>query len=111
MAGLPDTRSDHVAAIADLALGMRDQTLGRATTDAWSIRVGIHTGPAVAGVIGKRKFVYDVWGDTVNVASRLETSAEPGRIHISEPVTDALEGLRYRAADVELKEGASARTN
>ena len=58
----------------------------------WSIRVGIHTGPAVAGVIGKRKFVYDVWGDTVNVASRLETSAEPGRIHISEPVADALRG-------------------
>ena len=92
VAGLPDTRSDHVAAIADLALGMRDQTLGRVTTDAWSIRIGIHTGPAVAGVIGKRKFVYDVWGDTVNVASRLETSAEPGRIHISEPVADALRG-------------------
>jgi adenylate cyclase len=92
VAGLPDTRSDHVAAIAELALRMRQETLGRATTPGWRIRIGIHTGPAVAGVIGKKKFVYDVWGDTVNVASRLETSAEPGRIHVSEPVADALRG-------------------
>jgi adenylate cyclase len=48
-----------------------------------SIRIGIHTGPAVAGVIGIKKFFYDVWGDTVNTASRMESSGAPGRIQIS----------------------------
>ena len=56
------------------------------------IRIGVHSGPAVAGVIGTRKFVYDVWGDTVNVASRLESSAEPNRIQVSEPVAETLRG-------------------
>jgi len=50
----------------------------------WRMRVGIHTGPTVAGVIGTKKFVYDIWGDTVNVASRMESSCEPGRVNISE---------------------------
>ena len=49
----------------------------------WQLRIGIHTGPLVAGVIGEKKFAYDVWGDTVNIASRLETSGMPGRINIS----------------------------
>ena len=62
----------------------------------WAIRIGIHVGPAVAGVIGTRKFAYDVWGDTVNVASRLESTSPAGRIHVSEGVADGLVG-RYRA--------------
>jgi class 3 adenylate cyclase len=49
----------------------------------WQMRVGIHSGAAVAGVVGKKKFTYDVWGDTVNIASRMETSGEPGKINIS----------------------------
>jgi adenylate cyclase len=49
----------------------------------WEVRVGIHTGPLVAGVIGKNKFAFDIWGDTVNVASRLEASGEPGKVNIS----------------------------
>jgi class 3 adenylate cyclase len=92
--GLPGTRQDHRAAVGELALGMVEAISGRpgrsgAARD-WRVRIGIHTGPAVAGVIGTRKFVYDVWGDTVNVASRLETSAEPNRIHVSEDFANAV---------------------
>ena len=78
----------HVAAAADLALAMRDAVA--AADPRWRVRIGIHAGPVVAGVLGTKKFVYDVWGDTVNVASRLETAAEPGTILVSEAVASAL---------------------
>lgn len=86
--GLPGTRKDHANAVAELATGMVNAIEKRNVNSGkdWRVRIGIHTGPAVAGVIGTRKFVYDVWGDTVNVANRLETSAEPNRIHVSEAV-------------------------
>jgi len=110
--GLPGTRPDHSAAVAELALEMvqaiQSATLGR----AWKIRIGVHAGPAVAGVIGTKKFVYDVWGDTVNVASRLEASAEPNRIHVSEAVAETLRGsfdLELRGT-VELKGKGQTRT-
>jgi class 3 adenylate cyclase len=92
--GLPGTREDHVAAVAELGLGMVDAVaaLNRSSERDWRIRIGIHSGPAVAGVIGTRKFVYDVWGDTVNVASRLESTADPGCIQVSQQVADALGG-------------------
>ncbi len=92
--GLPGTDPDHVRAVAGLALEMVDAIRVPAATEGpgWRIRIGIHTGPAVAGVIGTRKFVYDVWGDTVNVASRLEASAEPNRIHVSQAVAQGLRG-------------------
>jgi class 3 adenylate cyclase len=83
---------DHLAAVCELALGMLEAVERVATTAqaTWRIRIGVHAGPAVAGVIGMRKFAYDVWGDTVNVASRLEASSEPGRIHVSARIADEL---------------------
>jgi len=102
-AGLPGSRGNHVHAAADLALAMR----GAVATagDPWQVRIGLHRGPVVAGVIGTSKFVYDLWGDAVNVASRLETTAPAGRIQVSEAVAaglaDAFE-LEPRGA-IELK--------
>lgn len=55
----------------------------KAQTNKWSLKVGIHSGPVTAGVFGDKKFAYDIWGDTVNTASRMESSGEPGRINIS----------------------------
>lgn len=58
--------------------------------DAWEIRLGIHTGPVIAGVVGKKKFAYDIWGDTVNIASRMESSGEPGRVNISKDTYESI---------------------
>jgi adenylate cyclase len=79
---------EPVAAAAHLALDMFEAL--ESTGSRWRMRIGIHAGPVVAGIIGTRKFAYDVWGDTVNVAARLETTAEPGRVHVSSDVAEAL---------------------
>jgi adenylate cyclase len=85
ISGAPVLRSDHAEAIARLALAMRNAVV--ALTDANGrpvpIRIGLASGPVVAGVIGTRKLFYDVWGDAVNVAARMESTGVPGKIHVS----------------------------
>jgi class 3 adenylate cyclase len=90
--GLNLERHDHAEALAEMALAMqrRVSEFGRDFDESLSLRIGIHTGPAVAGVIGKKKFIYDVWGDTVNTASRMESHAEPGTIQVTEAVQQRL---------------------
>jgi class 3 adenylate cyclase len=73
-----------------LAMQRRVVDFGRVFGEPLSLRIGIHTGPAVAGVIGKKKFIYDVWGDTVNTASRMESHGEPGTIQVTEVVQERL---------------------
>ncbi len=83
--GVLEPRADHVGAVADIGLAMLEsvEQAGRHFDEALQIRIGIHTGPVVAGVIGTQKFIYDIWGETVNTASRLESHGEPGRIAVS----------------------------
>lgn len=86
--GIPTPRPDHADAIADLALDLRD-TIGEVETpigQPLAIRIGIDSGPIVAGVIGTTKFGYDLWGDTVNTASRMQSHATPGDIQVTDRV-------------------------
>jgi class 3 adenylate cyclase len=83
--GLPHPRIDHAEAIADMALDMQQAiTHFRARRhQKVTMRIGIHTGPVVAGVIGTKKFTYDLWGDTVNIASRMESQGVAGGIQVT----------------------------
>jgi adenylate cyclase len=84
--GLPEPRPDHAEAVAEMALAMREEVARHLDPGGrpLAVRIGIDTGPAVAGVIGRRKFSYDLWGDTVNTASRMESHGVAGCIQVTD---------------------------
>ncbi len=90
--GLPQPHPDHLGAMAALALEMQE-SISKTGSEfgGLNLRIGLHAGSVVAGVIGTRKFIYDVWGDTVNTASRLESQGAPGRVQVSETVFQRLQ--------------------
>ncbi len=92
VAGLPAARHHHAQAIARLALKMNvaAERVSQETGKHLQIRVGIHSGAVVAGVIGQKKFAYDLWGDTVNIAARMESHGESGRIQVSADTAELL---------------------
>jgi class 3 adenylate cyclase len=94
--GLPDPMPDHAGAVAELALEMLKVAAGRSLPEGGPVRlrIGVASGPVVAGVIGRQRFSYDLWGDTVNTASRMQTTGVPGCIQVTERTRDLL-GDRY----------------
>ncbi|MBV6403487.1 MAG: tetratricopeptide repeat protein [Flavobacteriales bacterium] len=103
-AGLPDPKASTALDIVLAALEMRDLIARRRTErlrdglPAFEMRIGLHSGPVIAGIVGVKKFAFDIWGDTVNTAARMESSGEPGRVNISATTYDlvkAAPGLRF----------------
>ena len=92
--GMPEAQPDHAERVARMALDMQAETarFSAEMGEKVELRIGIHSGPVVAGVIGTRKPFYDVWGDTVNIAARLETFGTNGKIQVTAETKDRLDG-------------------
>lgn len=90
--GVPTHRPDHVEAVMEMAIAMQSviQDFTQSTGEPLQLRIGINTGAVVAGVIGIKKFTYDLWGDAVNVASRMESQGVPGKIQVTEAIYERL---------------------
>jgi class 3 adenylate cyclase len=103
VAGVPEAREDDVEVAAQMALAIREEVrdLRWPSGDPMRVRIGMATGPAVAGVIGLRKFAYDLWGDTVNTAARMESNGIPDEIQVSDAVFQRLEE-RFQFSDVHI---------
>jgi class 3 adenylate cyclase len=101
--GLPEWSEDHTARVAAMALDLAE-AVGRIESAARlgiAFRIGIHCGPVVAGVIGTKKFIYDIWGDTVNLASRMEAHGVPGRVQVTHAVMERLaDTYRFEARGI-----------
>jgi len=98
-AGMPSAVRDPVHRVAEMALDMQRtvEEISLEFSESLQVRIGLHTGPVVAGVIGHQKLFYDVWGETVNTASRMESFGEPGRIQVTKTAKEEL-GRDYNFA-------------
>lgn len=112
--GIPIERPDHAEAAVNMALSMLTvlAEVNASSGNNLNIRIGLHCGPVVAGVIGVKKFIYDLWGDTVNTASRMESHGEAGKIHVTEALYNKLRD-KYRfqeRGNIEIKGKGSMKT-
>ena len=86
---MPSPDPDHVYKMIKAAIEIQqfieknNRSREEKGLESWEVRIGVHTGPVVAGVVGKKKYAYDIWGSTVNIASRMESNGVPGRVNIS----------------------------
>jgi len=114
VSGVPESRADHAQALALFALDLRDLARGRVDMHGRAVpfRIGISSGPVVAGVVGTRRFFYDVWGDAVNVAARMESTGVEGEIHVSDDFQKRLseEFILSDRGEVEVKGKGVMRT-
>jgi len=112
--GIPIERPDHAEAAVNMALSMLTvlAEVNASSGNNLNIRIGLHCGPLVAGVIGVKKFIYDLWGDTVNTASRMESHGEAGKIHVTEALYNKLRDkyLFQERGNIEIKGKGSMKT-